>query len=140
MKKIFFTLLMVLGLVSYGFAQGGAQAYINKHMKTDPNFKNAIIQSIIVELPEFGKDITEMIIEEEFGNDYYGNLIIKNYPNLEKIVVKKKSLQNIKSLKICNCEKLKSIEIEEGEKQFEKNEWYMNNAFCNVRKLIMESN
>ena len=56
-----------------------------------------------------------MIIEEEFGNDYYGNLLIKNYPNLEKIVVKKNSLQNLKSLKICNNEKLKTIEIEDSD-------------------------
>ena len=76
------------------------------------NFKNAIIQSQLpFELPEFEKDIEEMIIEEDFGNDYFGNLIIQNYPNLQSIVVKKKSLQNLNSLKICNCEKLKSIEI-----------------------------
>ena len=48
------------------------------------NFKNAIIQfQLPFELPEFGKDIEEMIIEEEFGNDYYGNLVIQNYPNLQ---------------------------------------------------------
>ena len=57
MKKIFFTLLMVLGLVSYGFAQGGAQSYINKHMKTDPNFKNAIIGILAVD--EKGNTIAE---------------------------------------------------------------------------------
>ena len=67
-----------------------------------------------------------MIIEEEFGNDYYGNLIIKNYPNLQSIVVKKNSLQNLNSLKICNCEKLKTIEIE-------------NSGFENVDKVIVES-
>ena len=45
------------------------------------NFKNAIIQSQLpIELPEFEKDIEEIIIEEyEFGNDYYGNLVIDNY-------------------------------------------------------------
>ncbi len=57
MKKIFFTLLLVLGFVSYGFAQGGAQAYINKHMKTDPNFKNAIIGILAVD--EKGNTIAE---------------------------------------------------------------------------------
>ena len=36
------------------------------------NFKNAIIQlkQLPFELPEFEKDIEEIIIEEEFGNDY----------------------------------------------------------------------
>ena len=67
-----------------------------------------------------------MIIEEEFGNDYFGNLLIENYPNLEKIAVKKDSLQNLNSLKICNNEKLKTIEIED---------W----SFSNVKNVIIES-
>ena len=66
-----------------------------------------------------------MIIEEEFGNDYYGNLIIQNYPNLQSIVVKD-SLKNLNSLKICNCELLKTIEIE-------------SNAFYTVKNVIIES-
>ena len=91
------------------------------------NFKNAIIQyQLPFELPEFEKDIQEMIIEEVFGNDYFGNLIIQNYPNLQSIVVKKKSLQNLNSLKICNCEKLKTIEIEDGD-------------LFNVKNVIIES-
>ena len=77
------------------------------------NFKNAIIQyQLPFELSGFEKDIQEMIIGEGFGNDYYGNLIIQNYPNLQSIVVKKDSLKNLNSLKICNCEKLKTIEVE----------------------------
>ena len=67
-----------------------------------------------------------MIIEERFGNDYYGNLVIDNFPNLQSIVVKKNSLQKLNSLKICNCEKLKTIEIEED-------------AFWNVKNVIIES-
>ena len=67
-----------------------------------------------------------MIIEEGFGNDYFGNLVIENYPNLEKIVVKKNSLMNLNSLKICNNEKLKTIEIEDGD-------------FHDVKNVIIES-
>ena len=67
-----------------------------------------------------------MIIEYEFGNDYFGNLVIENYPNLEKIVVKKDSLKNLNSLKICNNEKLKTIEIEDY-------------AFYYVKNVIIES-
>ena len=68
-----------------------------------------------------------MIIEERFGNDYYGNLVIENYPNLEMIFVKDDSLQNLNSLKIYNCEKLKTIEI---------------NCRCliNVKNFMLESN
>ena len=97
-------------------------------------FKNAIIQSQLpFELPEFEKDIQEMIIEEGFGNDYFGNLVIQNYPNLQSIIVKKNSLMNLNSLKICNCEKLKTIEIEDG------NEWEDDGAFSNVKNVIIES-
>ena len=96
------------------------------------NFKNAIIKSIFIELPEFEKDSEEMIIEEEFGKDYFGNLVIENYPNLEKIVVKKSSLKNLNSLKICNNDKLKTIEIEDGDRWEE-------GAFSNVKNLIIES-
>ena len=72
-----------------------------------------------------------MIIEEGFGNDYYGNLRIQNYPNLQSIVVKKNSLRNLKSLKICNCEELKIIEIEGLRSYY--------GAFYNVKSVIIES-
>ena len=65
-----------------------------------------------------------MIIESEFGNDYYGNLIIQNYPNLQSIIMKKKSLQNLNSLKICNCEKLKIMKVEDSESCEEYYEYY----------------
>ena len=68
-----------------------------------------------------------MIIEEEFGNDYYRNLKIQNYPNLQSIVVKKNSLKYLNSLKICNCEKLKTIEVE-------------NDSFHHVKNVTIESN
>ena len=79
-----------------------------------------------------------MIIEREFGNDYWGNLLIENYPNLEKIVVKN-SLKNLNSLKICNNEKLKTIEIEDGEECQVNGKWFANGAFHNVKMVIIES-
>ena len=72
-----------------------------------------------------------MTIEEEFGNDYYGNLVIENYSNLEKIVVKIESLNYLNSLKICNNEKLKTFEIEDGD--------FLDGAFWNVKNVIIES-
>ena len=73
-----------------------------------------------------------MIIKEEwFGNDYTSNLIITNYPNLQSIIVKKQSLKYLNSLKICNCDKLKTIEIEDGEG--------IDSAFVFVQKLEIES-
>ena len=105
----------------------------NNYKVDSINFKNAIIQSILpFELPGFEKDIEEMIIESGFGNDYYGNLVIDNYPDLQSIVVKKNSLNNLNSLKICNCEKLKTIEIEDGDSGNDA-------ALHNVKNVIIES-
>ena len=41
-----------------------------------------------------------MVIESEFGNDYYGNLVIENYPNLKSIVVKYESFSKTTSLSL----------------------------------------
>ena len=54
------------------------------------------------------------------------DFVIENYPNLEKIVVKIKSLQNMSSFNICNNEKLKTIEIE-------------GNSSVNVKNVVFES-
>ena len=59
------------------------------------------------------------------------DLKICDYPNLEEIVVKKNSLEDLNSLKICNCEKLKIIEIEDGD--------WDEGAFENVKNVIIES-
>ena len=60
------------------------------------------------------------------------DLVIQNYPNLQSIVVKKNTLKNLNSLKICNCEKLKTIETEDGGNLYE-------GAFYNVKNVIIES-
>ena len=67
-----------------------------------------------------------MIVIGENGNNFSGNLVIENYPNLQSIVVMNGSLMNLNSLKICNCEKLKTIEV-----------GY--NGCYNVKKVIIES-
>ena len=58
--------------------------------------------------------------------------MIENYPNLQSIVVKKNSLQNLNLLNICNCEKLKTIETEDCD------DWG-DGAFFNVKNVIIES-
>ena len=70
--------------------------------------------------------IKELEIGENCYNEWKGDLIIQDYPNLQSIVVKKKSLKHLNSLKICNCEKLKTIEIEDY-------------AFFYVKNVIVES-
>ena len=58
--------------------------------------------------------------------------MIENYPNLQSIVVKKKSFQNLNSLKICNCGKLETIETADSER-------WNDGAFCSVKNVIIES-
>ena len=78
-------------------------------------------------------NLQEMIIGEGCFNEWKDDLLIENYPNLEKIVVKKNSFMNLNSLKICNNDKLKTIEIENGT-------WNGDNgAFLNVKNVIIES-
>ena len=71
--------------------------------------------------------ITELEIGKNCLNEWEEDLIIENYPNLQSLVVKNESLRDLKSLKICNCEKLKTIEIGES-------------AFDSVENVIIESN
>ena len=59
-------------------------------------------------------------------NEWKDDLIIQDYPNLESFIVKKNSLKDLNSLKICNCEKLKTIEVEDG-------------VFESVKNVIIES-
>ena len=49
-------------------------------------------------------------------------------------------MKNLNLLKICNCEKLKTIEIEDGERLQENNgQWIITGALCNVKNVIIES-
>ena len=77
---------------------------------------------------QFRKKIVEnLIIDGNSLNDMNGDLILSGFDNLEKIIVKENSLQNLNSLKICNNEELSNIEIEDG-------------VFSNVNDVIIESN
>ena len=73
------------------------------------------------------KRIKELEIGENSCNDLEDDLLIENYPNLQSIIVKKNSLQNLNSFKICNCEKLRSFEVED---------W----AFENIKNVTFDSN
>ena len=76
-------------------------------------------------------NLQEMIIGKGCFNGIKDNLVIENYPNLEKIVVRMNSLMNLNSLKICDNEKLKTIVTESGD--------WANGAFRNVKNVIIES-
>ena len=51
------------------------------------------------------------MIDEGCGNDYDGDLKLCGYDNLERLVVKKNSFQNVNSLEISDNCVLESIEI-----------------------------
>ena len=73
-------------------------------------------------------------------NEMKDDFVIANYPNLEKIVVKNDSLKNLNSLKICNNERLKTIEIEDGDRWHGYNGgWVANGAFFSVKNVVIES-
>ncbi len=57
MKKILFAITLLMCLAQFGYAQSKAQNYINKEMKTDPLFKNAIIG--ILAIDENGNKVAE---------------------------------------------------------------------------------
>ena len=71
-------------------------------------------------------NLQSLEIGENCLNKWKDDMVIENYPNLQSIVVKKNSLQNLNSLKICNCEIMKYFEIGDC-------------AFYNVKNVIIES-
>ena len=83
--------------------------------------------------------IKELEIGENCYNECKDDLVIENYPNLQSIVVKRYSLKYLNSLKICNCEKLKIIETEDGEEWTSDCIWHANGAFFYVKNVIIES-
>ena len=103
----------------------------NKLYEGDWRFgKNDFEDRIVFENEEDGLKVHDLIKELEIGegclNEWKDDLEIENFPNLQSIIVKKGSLRNLNSLKIWNCEKLETIEIEDG-------------TCKNVKNVIIES-
>ena len=76
--------------------------------------------------------VKELIVKDKCCNDMEDDLEISGFDNLEKIVFKKDCLRNLNSLKICNNENLKIIEIEDTDTN--------DGALENVEKVVIESN
>ena len=67
------------------------------------------------------------------------NVDIVNLPSLDSIVVKKNSMMNVESLKICNNEQLKTIHFENGD-MIENNSVLSSNcSFQNLQNLQLTS-
>ena len=79
--------------------------------------------------------IHELVIDEECGCYYDGDLRLCGFVNLERIVVKKNSFQNVNSLEISDNSVLRSIEIEVGE--WRDDGW--SGSFSNVKTVLITS-
>ena len=92
------------------------------------NFEDVIVIEKLTEKDclEFHDLMKELVIGENFFNEWTDDLVIENYPNLEKLTIKKGSLKNLKSLKICNNPKFRTLKTGM-------------NAFDNVETLIFDS-
>ena len=102
-------------------------------MRIIDTMKDEVIKfQLPFELPGYSKDIEEIIIEE-CGNEYYGNLVIENYPKLVKIIVKNNSLNNLSSLNICNNGRLRVIKIGDCHNK------NGTNSFTYVKSVTIES-
>ena len=90
-------------------------------------FKSIIFQEQRpFELPDFEKDCERIDIEDGYGNDVFGNVVIENYPRLETLKIASDSLVNINSITINNNDRLKSVDFDD--------------FIClNANTLIMES-
>ena len=76
---------------------------------------------------QFRKRILKnLIISANSLNDLKTTLEISGFNNLEKIVVKGGSLQNLNTMKICNNEELNTIETED-------------NSFLCVKTVVIQS-
>ena len=70
------------------------------------------------------KNVSELVIEEECGNELKIDLKICGFENLKNLIVKKDSLKYLNSLVISNNSELESIETEDGQ------DWdYINQTF-----------
>ena len=76
--------------------------------------------------------LTGMVIEEGVCNNMRGDVVIDGLNCLRSILVKKNSMKNLNSLKICNCELLEKIEVSDGD-------WGNNGAFMNVKSVEISS-
>lgn len=84
------------------------------------------------------RSVEELIIEENCCNDMEQDLRLCGFDSLERIMIKKNSLKNIKSLVISDNSVLKRITTENGYEK-EGDSESMRGAFANVMSLSLNS-
>ena len=84
------------------------------------------------------EEVNGIIIESGCCNDMKEDVEISGLGNLTTIYVKKNSLNNLSSLTICNNEKLRSIEVENGDRWQKDGKWFANGAFFWVKSVVFK--
>ena len=82
------------------------------------------------------KMVSKLEIAEDACNDMKDDLVISGFANLKSIVVKKDAMKKVKSLKICDCDVLERIIVEDGSGW---NDGICHAPFINVKSVIITS-
>ena len=82
------------------YNKNGEQLYEGEWRFGNNNFDDVVFVNNEEDCLKAHDLIKELVIGEGCLNEWRFDLVIENYSNLEKIVIKKKSLQNLNSLKI----------------------------------------
>lgn len=79
------------------------------------SLKNIILSFFSnISLDVLDENTVDLVIDENYGNEKTGDLVIANFPKLKSITVNPNSLQNIRSLVIENNDKLSTIQFIES--------------------------
>lgn len=92
----------------------------------------------LLESAEYKETVIEIEISENCGNEIKGDLEWSGFKKLEKITVKKNSLQNITALTIADNPSLKVFQTENGNGGFNPGDKRNTVAFYNTRSIIID--
>lgn len=92
----------------------------------------------LLESAEYKETVIEIEISENCGNEIKDDLEWSGFKKLEKITVKKNSLQNITALTIADNPSLKVFQTENGNGGFNPGDKRNTGAFYNTKSIIID--
>lgn len=92
----------------------------------------------LIESTEYKETVTEIEINENCGNEIKGDLELSGFEKLEKITVKKNSLQNVTALTIADNPSLKEFQTENGNGGFNPGDKRNTGAFYNTKTITID--
>lgn len=92
----------------------------------------------LIESTEYKETVTEIEINENCGNDIEGDLELCGFEKLEKITVKKNSLQNVTALTIADNPSLKVFQTENGNGGFNPGDKRNTGSFYNTKSITID--